>query len=111
MKFLLPSNEIERLAALYQYNILDTAPEQVFDDLTLLAAHICDTPIALITLLDADRQWFKSKVGLTLTEISRELALCNYTILEAGELFVAPDTLADERFATHPLVTSEPEIR
>jgi diguanylate cyclase len=111
MKVPFPSNEAERLAALYQYNILDTAPEQVFDDLTLLAAHICDTPIALITFLDAERQWFKSKVGLTLTEISRELALCNYTILEAGELFVVPDTLADERFATHPLVTSEPEIR
>ncbi|MGA9383200.1 MAG: diguanylate cyclase, partial [Phormidium sp.] len=71
MKLILPEHEKKRLAALYQYQILDTPAEAVFDDLTNLAAQICDTPIALITLVDAERQWFKSKLGLTVSETHR----------------------------------------
>jgi hypothetical protein len=82
MKVPLPINEEDRLAALYQYNILDSAPEQTFDDLTLLAAHLCDTPIALISFIDADRQWFKSKVGLAPSETSREVSFCSYAVLQ-----------------------------
>src|SRR5262249_55010516 len=78
----LPPDEAERLAALRRYRILDTDPEQGFDDLTLLAAHVCGTPIALITLLDADRQWFKSKLGLSLRETSRNVSFCAHTILQ-----------------------------
>jgi GAF domain-containing protein len=111
MKIPLPAHEEDRLAALYQYNILDSAPERAFDDLTLLAAHLCETPIAAITLVDMNRQWFKSKVGLAGTEIDREISFCSHTILTPDEILVVPDALADERFATNPMVTSEPEIR
>lgn len=110
MKAQLPENEAARLNALRRYAILDTAPEQPFDDLTKLAAHVCGTPIAAISLIDADRQWFKSKVGLTATETSRDIAFCAYTLLQT-DLFVVRDALADNRFATNPLVTSDPKIR
>jgi tetratricopeptide (TPR) repeat protein len=106
----LPNNEIARLNALRQYQILDTAPEKVFDDFTFLAAQICDTPVALISLLDGNRQWFKSKVGLTVTETSRDVAFCAYSILQQKPLVVR-NALADPRFATNPLVTSDPNIR
>ena len=76
MKALLPDNEVHRLAILRDYNVLDSSPERVFDDLVLLAAQICQTPIALITLVDEDRQWFKSKVGVSATETSRDVAFC-----------------------------------
>ncbi|MBW4671854.1 MAG: tetratricopeptide repeat protein [Cyanomargarita calcarea GSE-NOS-MK-12-04C] len=106
----LPNNEIARLNALRQYQILDTAPEKVFDDFTFLAAQICDTPIALISLMDGSRQWFKSKVGLTVNETSRDVAFCAYSILQQKPLVVR-NALADRRFATNPLVTSDPNIR
>ncbi len=106
----LPDKETARLKALEEYNILDTAPEKEFDDVTQLAAAICNTPIALVTLIDANRQWFKSRVGLEVSQTSRELAFCAYTILQTNILIV-PNTLADERFATNLLVTSDPKIR
>ncbi|MEP0872069.1 diguanylate cyclase [Trichocoleus desertorum AS-A10] len=105
-----PENERQRLEALYQYQILDTAPEADFDDLTRLAAQICQSPIALISLLDDKRQWFKSKVGLTITETPREMAFCNHAILH-NQLLMVPDALGDRRFAKNPLVTQEPHIR
>lgn len=110
MKASLPNHELARLEALYQYNILDTSPEEVFDDFTDLAAHICETPIALITLVDNHRQWFKSKVGLTLSETAREISFCTHTI-QGNEVFIVQDALTDERFVTNPLVTSEPHLR
>ena len=106
----LSRDEEARLDALRQYEILDTAPEHDFDDLTRLAAHSCGTPIALIGLIDRERQWFKSKVGLTVKETSRDMAFCAHTILQP-DLLVVRDTLADDRFATNPLVTADPHIR
>lgn len=106
----LPSNEATRLNALRQYEILDTSPEEVFDDLTRLAAIICQMPTALISLIDTDRQWFKSKVGLEVPETSRAIAFCAHAILEP-EIFIVRDTHQDVRFIDNPLVISEPKIR
>jgi GAF domain-containing protein len=105
-----PDNETERLDALYDYKILDTNPEPAFDELTLLATYICKTPIALISLLDRERQWFKSITGPMPSETSRDIAFCSYCILQT-DLMIVPDTLEDERFINNPLVISDPKIR
>ncbi|HWD92569.1 MAG TPA: GAF domain-containing protein [Verrucomicrobiae bacterium] len=103
-------NEVKRLKVLWQYDILDTVPEEVFDDLTELAARICEAPIALISLVDEDRQWFKSKVGVTLNETSRDISFCAHAVKQQ-ELFIIPDATKDLRFANNPLVISDPKIR
>lgn len=103
-------NETERLAALYRYNILDTLPEVEFDNVAYLAQQICQTPVALISLVDKDRQWFKAKIGLELSETPRNIAFCSHTILEPESLQIC-DAMLDSRFAKNPLVTQDPHIR
>jgi GAF domain-containing protein len=106
----LPQNESKRLKVLWQYEVLDTVPEEVFDDLTELAARICEAPIALISLVDEKRQWFKSKIGISVSETSRDLSFCAHAITQS-DLFIVPDATQDKRFANNPLVTSDPKIR
>ncbi len=106
----LPADEAGRLTALDSYDILDTAPEQVYDDFTTLAARICGVPIALISLIGQDRQWFKSKIGLDPSETPREQAFCAHAIVD-NQLMVVPDASHDRRFEGNPLVTGTPHIR
>lgn len=102
--------EAARLAALARYDILDTEAELAFDDLAFLAGHICETPIAAISLIDADRQWFKSRVGLSVPETSRAISFCSMAIEQSG-IFVVPDASKDERLWDNPQVTGEAHIR
>ena len=104
------AREADRLAALRRYKILDTEPEQRFDDLALLASQICGTPMALISLVDRDRQWFKARVGVDVPQTPRDIAFCAHAI-EQPDLFVVPDALKDARFRDNPLVRAEPRIR
>lgn len=110
MKTKTPSQEAARLEALEQYQILDTPPEQSYDDITALAAYICDVPIALISLVDAERQWFKSKVGIEAKETSRDVSFCAHAIL-GDDVMVVNDALEDKRFSENQLVTCAPNIR
>ena len=106
----LPERESASLSASHQCQILSTDLEALFDDLTTLAATLCDTPIAFISLVDEQRQWLKSKLGVDVAEIPCDIDFCSYTTLQS-EILVVPDTLADERFVTNPLVVGEPHIR
>ncbi len=106
----IPANEAGRLAALARYDIIDTLPEKEFDDIAWLATHICGTPIALITFVDAGRQWFKSRVALDISETARAISFCSHAIL-GQDLFEVPNALEDVRFRDNPLVTGAPDIR
>jgi GAF domain-containing protein len=110
MKYPIPPDETARLEALRQYEILDTAPEQELDDITRLASFICGTPIAVMSLIDADRQWFKSKVGLEADSGSRADAFCAHTIM-GRDMLIVEDAARDPRFAKNPLVLGDPHIR
>jgi signal transduction histidine kinase/CheY-like chemotaxis protein len=106
----IPANEVERLAALYRYRILDTPPEAAFDRITTLAARLFDMPIALVSLVDKSRAWFKSCHGFNLSEVPRDATLCSFALLY-NQVLVVPDTRQDERFACNPFVQSEPGVR
>jgi anti-sigma regulatory factor (Ser/Thr protein kinase) len=104
-------DESARLAALRRYRILDTDPEQAFDDLALLASQICEAPIAYISLIDEDRQWFKSRIGLSVTETARNVSFCTHAIQRPHEVMVVPNALEDQRFADNPMVVGDPKVR
>lgn len=105
------SDELKRLEILAKYSILDTPPEDVFDELTRLAAQICGVPSAMVTLVDKDRQWFKSRTNFGFSETARTHSFCAYAILEPLSLMVVPNALEDRRFADNPFVISDPSIR
>jgi signal transduction histidine kinase/ActR/RegA family two-component response regulator len=108
----IPANDSERVALLRSLGVLDTPPEPDYDELTRLAAQICQVPIALISLVDADRQWFKSKIGLSGTETSRQISFCAHAINEPSrDVFVVPDARLDARFSDNPSVLGDPNIR
>lgn len=106
----IPENEEQRLTVLNSYRILDSASEQAFEDITRLAASVCETPISLLTFIDRNRQWIKSNRGLSISETSRDVAFCSHAIMQS-ELFEVEDALHDDRFAKNPLVTGDPHIR
>jgi formate hydrogenlyase transcriptional activator len=110
MMGLFPTDEAARLQSLQEYKILGTAPEREYEDVVFLASHICNTPIALITLIDDYRQWFKAKSGISIDETPREIAFCSQAI-QQQDLFIVPDAMADPRFCDNPLVLEEPKIR
>ncbi len=111
MQVSLPDDETKRLRKLRSLNILDTFPEQVYDDIVFLASEVADAPIALMTLVDTDRQWFKSKVGLETPETHRDHAFCAHAIRKPNEMLVVTNATKDSRFADNPLVTGAPMIR
>ncbi|AFZ24593.1 PAS domain S-box [Cylindrospermum stagnale PCC 7417] len=106
----LPANEVERLTALYRYNVLDTPPEAAFDRITVLAARLFDIPTVLVSLVDESRVWFKSSVGCDTREINREATICNFAVW-LNEILVIPDTTKDDRFVNNPLVQDEQGVR
>jgi GAF domain-containing protein len=112
LKAPIPPDEPQRMQTLHEYDVLDTPPEAVYDDIAHVCAGVCDTPIALIALIDGTRNWFKARVGLPdeLTESPRDISFCGHAIL-GREIFEVTDAIADDRFADNPLVASEPKIR
>jgi GAF domain-containing protein len=107
----LPPDEEKRLAALRELELLDTEPEEEFDELVRRAAEATGAPVAVITLVDEARQWFKARVNLEMESSDRDLSFCAHAILTPGDLTVVPDTLEDDRFADNLLVTEDPNIR
>ena len=107
----LPANESARLAELKDYDILDSVSEETYDAITYLASQICGVPIAMISIIDSDRQWFKSRVGFELAETHRDLSFCSHAILDSGNLTIVPDATVDERFSDNPVVAGFPGIR
>jgi len=105
-----PPNEPSRLATLHRYSILDSLSEPEFDDASALAALICGTPVSLVSLIDQDRQWFKAKVGIDISETPRSQSFCAHTLADSRTLIV-PDAQQDNRFADNPLVLGDPNIR
>ncbi|GAA5035861.1 sensor histidine kinase [Marivirga lumbricoides] len=110
IKPLNPENEEKRLEELYRFKILDTATEKDFDDVVELASIICEVPISLITMIDASRQWFKSKKGIDWSETERDISFCGHAIYQ-NDLFIIEDATKDERFTDNPLVINDPSIR
>ena len=110
MRAPLPAGEPARLAALHDTGVLDTSPEEDFDDIALLASEICGTPVGLVSLVDEDRQWFKAKVGVTMDESHRDLSFCAYTI-HGHDLLEVPDATADRRFSDNPFVMPDDGLR
>lgn len=106
----IPENEKERLAALYEYSLLDTLPESDYDNITRIASEICQVPISLITLLDHDRQFFKSRVGLHAPQTPRDVSFCGHAIMTPNEIFIVRDSSKDERFHDNPLFTGDPHV-
>ena len=106
-----PANETQRLEALRQFHILDTPAEKAYDDLVRLAAYICETPIAAVSFVDQDRQWFKARVGLEVPQTKRDVAFCAHAILKPEELLVVPDATQDARFSDNLFVIEEPKVR
>lgn len=102
--------DADRVRAVRVLEILDTKIERTFEEVATLASTVCGTPIALVSLADSKRHWFKAKIGIVLSEASRDISFCEYTIQQSG-FWVVPDALEDPRFAQHPFVTSEPNIR
>jgi len=102
--------EVRRIEILRQYAVLDTLPEQILDDLAALAAQICETPIALVSLVDENRQWFKARIGFEMAETARNISFCSHA-LQRPDIFTVPDAMLDARFAQNPMVIGEPYIR
>jgi len=108
---MMPGRERARLDALLAYAVLDSAPEDAFDDIARLAALICGTPMAAVSLVDADRQWFKARQGLALSETPRDVSVCDHALQEPDAVLEVFDATDDPRFATNPLVLDDPRIR
>ncbi len=107
----MPARETERLNALLDYKVLDTVSEKSFDELVLMASQLCGTPVAMVSLVDEHRQWFKAKHGVTTEETPRDISFCGHAIVNPDSVFVVPDSQKDERFADNPLVLGPPNVR
>jgi diguanylate cyclase (GGDEF)-like protein len=111
IQYPIPANEVDRLRAVRSYDILDSPPEIDFDALTRVAAHTFRAPVAVVGLMDADRLWFKSRLGLDAPQLDRQIAFCAYSMMQPGKVLVVEDLQQDERFKDNPLVTSPPYVR